>query len=75
MAQHFSGPIEVQGENLDSIKQVVFEGLELKKAIAGAKLTVHLISKVTEQPASRSLTVILADGSETVLPVLVQPRT
>jgi hypothetical protein len=72
VGQHFSGPLEVPGSNLDAIETVSFEGLELKRSLAGGKLTVLLVSRVTEHAGTRTLMVKLSDGAEVPLPVTVR---
>lgn len=75
VVQHFSGPLVVAGDNLESVKAVTFEGLELGSSVAGGNLTIHLVSKVTEHSAPRSLTLKLADGAEVNLPLVVRPTS
>jgi hypothetical protein len=74
VVEGYSGPIEVQGENLGSIAKVVFEGTELESKLQDNVLTILLVSKVTEKAAPRALILKLRDGSEAHLIVTVKPK-
>lgn len=74
VVEGFSGVVEIEGDDLDSVKKVSFEDLELESKVEKSRIAIYIVSRVTEKVAPRTLRLDLVDGSKQYLPITITAK-